>query len=86
MKIFTALFCLILSTSALAQPVGASKYGYLTKEDQKHFKNDIMEGKNQLERIDLNVKEINNLHTKIKTMEADIILLKKEIDLLKSKK
>ena len=73
----------IFSSFAFAQtPVN---YGYLKKEDQKYFKNDSMEGNNQYERIDLNVKEINKLHGEIINLKSEISSLKEEIEKLKKK-
>lgn len=79
------LLLFTLSLSASAQTT-ASKYGYLSKEDQTFFKNDSMEGNNQFERIDMNVKEINKLHGEIQGLKSEIQLLKNEIDQLKKKK
>jgi cell division protein FtsB len=72
-----------MNTSLL---LAQTDYGYLKKEDQQYFKNDSMEGQNRLERIDANVKEINKLHGEIQSMKADITALKKEVEILKSKK
>jgi cell division protein FtsB len=72
-----------MNTSLL---LAQTDYGYLKKEDQQYFKNDSMEGQNRLERIDANVKEINKLHGEIQSMKADIAALKKEVEILKSKK
>jgi cell division protein FtsB len=69
----------------MAQTSGTD-YGYLKKEEQQYFKNDSMEGQNRLERIDANVKEINKLHGELQSMKADIAALKKEVEMLKSKK
>jgi hypothetical protein len=61
-------------------------YEVLKKEDQQYFKNESFDGKNRLERIDLNVKEINKLHGEIAGMKSEIANLKQEIELLKAKK
>lgn len=58
---------------------------YLKPEDQKFFKNDSMEGKNQLERIDANVKEINRLHGEISMLKSEIANLKTQVEELKKK-
>lgn len=83
MKLIIALCCTYL-ISALAND--KTDYGYLNKEDQQFFKNDIMDGSNQRERLDSNVKEINKLHGEINSMKAEILQIKKEIEELKSKK
>ncbi len=69
----------LLSTSVFAQE-------YLKAEDQKYYKNDIMEGNNQRERIDMNVKEINKMHGLMAGMRAEIDALKAEVEELKKKK
>lgn len=79
MKIF-------LLTLTLCVPALAVDYGYLKKEDQKYFQNDIMEGNNQRERIDLNVIQINKLMGEMESMKADIQKLKSEVEMLKAKK
>ncbi len=77
------IFCLLmLSSAALAE----NKYGYLTAEDQKYYKNDSMDGNNQRERIDSSVKEINRLHGEINSLKAELQLMRKEIDELKKPK
>lgn len=75
------LLSLIFTTTVMAQ----KNFGYLQKEDQKYFKNDMMEGNNQYERIDLNVKEINKLHGEINSLKSEISQLKEEIEKLKKK-
>ena len=60
-------------------------YGYLTKENQPYFKNESFTGNSQIERVDLNVKEINKLHGEINTLKMELSLLKKEIEELKKK-
>ena len=82
MKLF--LFALILTSSALA--FETKDYGYLTKENQPYFKNESFEGNNQVERVDLNVKEINKLHGEINNLKSEIEVLKKELIELKKKK
>jgi hypothetical protein len=77
------LFLIVLiSSSAFAQ----NKFGYLSQEDQKYFKNDSFEGQNKMERIDLNVKEINKLHGEIIALKKEMSKMKEEIDALKNKK
>lgn len=61
-------------------------YGYLKASDQKFYKNDSMEGNNQFERIDMNVKEINKLHGEVATLKAELQKLKSEVELIKAKK
>lgn len=61
-------------------------FGYLTNENQPYFKNESLTGNNQVERVDLNVKEINKLHGEINNLKTEITLLKKEIEELKKKK
>ena len=76
------LICLMLSSSAFA----LNKYGQLTKEDQKYYQNDSMDGKNQFERIDSTVAEINKLHGEIASMKMELQQLRKEVDELKKGK
>ncbi len=78
---FFMILCLI-SFSAIAQ----DNYGYLKPEDQKHFKNDSLDGKNKWERIDANVAEINRLHGTIAEMKMEIAKLKADVEELKKKK
>lgn len=83
MKLITALCCIYMLTAVANDK---TDYGYLKKEDQQFFKNDSMDGNNQRERLDGNVKEINKLHGEINSMKAEILLMKQEIEQLKSKK
>ena len=76
------LCLLLLSSFALAE----NKFGYLSPEDQKFYKNDIMEGNNQRERIDSLVKEANKIYGEISLMKAEIQTLKKEVEELKKAK
>jgi hypothetical protein len=78
------IFCLLLCSGAFA--FETKDYGYLTKENQPYFKNESFEGNNQVERVDLNVKEINKLHGEIKSLKAEVDLLKKDLIELKKKK
>lgn len=77
------LLCLMLLTSAAH---AVDRYGQLTKEDQKYYKNDSMDGKNQFERIDSAVAEINKLHGEIASMKMEMQQLRKEVDELKKGK
>lgn len=74
---------LVVSSSAFAQH---NMEQYLKSEDQKYFKNDVNEGNNQFERININVKEINKLHGEVASLKAEIQILKKEIAELKKGK
>lgn len=81
--IMKLLLCLMfLASSAHA----VDRYGQLTKEDQKYYKNDSLEGKNQFERIDSAVAEINKLHGEIASMKMEMQQLRKEVDELKKSK
>ena len=79
---FLLIIFLVISSTIWAQ----KDYGYLKKEDQKYFKNDSMEGNNQYERIDLNVKEINKLHAEVAQLKAEMATLKEEVERLKKQK
>jgi peptidoglycan hydrolase CwlO-like protein len=76
------LLFLIVSGSSFA----ADRFGNMTAEDQKYYKNEYGAGMNQLERIDSTVKEINNLHGQIAAMKAEMQIMKKEIEELKKGK
>jgi peptidoglycan hydrolase CwlO-like protein len=76
------LAVLLISISTFA----VDKYGYLTKEDQKYYKNDVLEGNNQRERIDSLVIEINKLHGQLASMKGEIQQLKTEVEQLKKGK
>ncbi len=81
---FKILLCLLfVSGMALAE---TNKNLYLSSEDQKYFKNDVMEGNNQFERINMNVKELNKVHAEVAALKAEIQVMKKEIEELKKKK
>lgn len=82
MKLF--ILCLLFCSAALA--FETKDYGYLTKENQPYFKNESFEGNNQVERVDLNVKEINKLHGEVNNLKSELVLLKKEIEQLKKRK
>lgn len=77
------LLCLFILTSTAH---AVDRYGQLTKEDQKYYKNDSLDGKNQFERIDSAVAEINKLHGEIASMKAEMQQLKKEVEELKKSK
>lgn len=79
MKFFFAL--LVFSSVAIS----ADRFGNLDAEDQKYFKNDMRAGNNQLERIDMNVREINKLHGEIASLKAEVQALKKDVEELKKK-
>lgn len=79
-----ALF-IISSSFALAQ-APTHKTLYLTQEDQKYFNNDVNEGNNTFERININVKEINRLHGELASLKEQIQVIKKELAELKAKK
>lgn len=76
------IYLLILTSNSFAQ----NKFGYLTAEEQKYYKNDSMEGLNQRERIDSTVKEINKLHGEIASLKAQLAIFRKELDDLKKPK
>jgi len=76
-------FCFLFFSSVI---FAETRYGYLTPEDQKYYKNDIMEGNNQRERIDSLVKEVNKLYAELSSVKSEIQLLKKEIEELKKSK
>lgn len=86
MKLIITLICMAIGFSAFATNSGSPSYGTLTPEDQKYYKNESNAGQNQFERIESLVKETNKLHGKIKAMEDDIAILKKEIATLKERK
>lgn len=81
MKVFMMAVLISFTSSVLA-----ADYGYLKKEDQTYYKNDVMEGNNTRERIDSTVKEINKLHGEINSLQAEMKLLKQEVEELKKKK
>lgn len=75
---------LLMMTSTLSMAQGG-KDPYLSTEDQKYYKNDVMEGNNQFERINMNVKEINRIHGELASLKAEVQQLKKEITELKKR-
>lgn len=79
MKILLAL----MFSLPLAQ---ANPYGELTKSDQKYFENEYGEGRNKLERIDLNVKEINKMWAEINSLKTQVKKLQEEIDQVKGQR
>lgn len=64
----------------------AVEFNYLKPEEQKYFKNDSMDGKNQQERIDMNVREINRLYGEVSMLKAEVQRLRAEMDQLKKGK
>ena len=84
MKTISLAFALMLASSAFAADF--DKYGNLTKADQQYYKNDMFEGKNQLERTDSLVKEVNKVYGEMATMKAEIAALKAEVEALKARK
>lgn len=76
------LLLAFMTTSAFA----VDKFGNLTKDDQKYYKNDSMDGLNQRERIDSAVVELNRLNGEMAGMKAEIQQLRKEVDELKKGK
>lgn len=93
MPIILIVVSLLLSTLSMAQPSSRTipapnqgNFGYLKAEDQKYFKNDSMEGRNQLERIDLNVAELNKLHAEIARLKAQMHEMQKSMAELKKNK
>jgi peptidoglycan hydrolase CwlO-like protein len=84
MKTLLIASALMLSFSAFAADF--DKYGNLSKADQQFYKNDSFEGKNQFERTDSLVKEVNKVYGEMATMKAEIAALRAEVELLKNKK
>lgn len=78
MKLFMSL--LLISSFSWAQ---AQMGGYLKPEQQKYYKNDSFEGKNQRERIDSLVVELNKVYGELESMKAEMKVLKKEVEDLK---
>lgn len=81
MKTFLLVLAL-LTTTAFA----VDKFGNLTKDDQKYYKNDSMDGLNQRERIDSAVVELNRVNGEMAAMKSEIQQLRKEVDELKKGK
>ena len=82
MKTSVYLFLVLFSGSLLAQPANVS---YLTAEDQKYYRNDVMDGNNLQERISLDVKEINKLHGLINQLRSEVTALRADVDELKKR-
>jgi len=76
------LFSLLICGYAFAQ---MKTFG-LQDSDQKFYKNDQMEGNNQYERIDMNVKEINKLHGEINVLKEQVKALQADVEKLKASK
>lgn len=79
MKLF--LFLMLFSSLSYAYD-----FGDLKESDQQHFKNEYGQGNNKLERIDLNVKEINKLWGEVKALQKEVNSLKEEITQLKGQR
>jgi hypothetical protein len=84
MKFLSFAFAFMLTSTAFAAEF--DKYGNLGKADQQYYKNDSFEGKNQFERTDSLVKEVNKVYGEMATMKAEIAALRAEVELLKNKK
>lgn len=82
MKVLIFASILFLSQGVLA----VDKFGNLDKEDQKYFSNDSRDGKNQMERIDSNVRQINTMIGEIQQMKREMAQLRAEVDELKAGK
>ena len=77
------LFCL-LTVLAFSRPLLALN-DYLKPEDQPFYQNDA-NGKNNLDRIDSNVKEINRMWGEINTLKNEISLIKEQLAAIKAAK
>lgn len=77
---------LFLSLMLFSSVSYAYDFGDLKESDQKHFKNEFGEGRNKLERIDLNVKEINKLWAEVKKLQSEVNQLKEEVTQLKGQR
>ena len=80
---YLVLFIALSSVQVFAGPANLS---YLTAEDQKYYRNDIMDGNNLQERISMDVKEINKIYGMMAQMKADIAQLQADVEELKKKK
>lgn len=78
MRTLFLLFICSLPTSLLAD-----KY-YLTPDEQPNFQNDS-NGRNDFERIDANVKELNRVVGELNSLKQEVKSLKERIDELESK-
>lgn len=77
----------LIVLSLFSSPVYAQDdFGFLKPEEQKHFKNDSLDGKNKWQRIDANVAEINRLHGMIGELKMEVQKLKADVEELKKKK
>lgn len=74
------LFLLILCAFSL--PSQADKY-YLTPDEQPNFKNDS-NGRNDFERIDANVKELNRVVGEINSLKQEVKALRERVEELES--
>lgn len=82
MKVIFLLSFLIFNTHVRAEEIDP---GYLTVEEQKFYKNNIMEGKNGRQRTDSIVREINKIYSQMESMKSEIESLKNEVEKLKKK-
>jgi hypothetical protein len=62
--------------------VSANSY-YLSDEDQKYYRNNVMEGNNYVERIDSLVKEVNKIYGRLEAQNAEMQALKKDVEAFK---
>lgn len=76
------LFCVILVFSSFAY--AADRFGNLDKKDQAFYSNDSRDGKNQMERIDSNVRQINQMMGEIQSLKSQVSDLKSEVEALKA--
>ena len=74
------LFLFVLCSLSL--PTLADKY-YLTPDEQPNFKNDS-NGRNDFERIDANVKELNRVVGEINSLKQEIKALRERVEDLES--
>ena len=76
-----AFALLFVSASGMAQD-----FNYLKRDEQKYFSNDSQDGKNTMERIDANVREINRLHSVINQLKQELAQVRMDVEELKKKK
>lgn len=69
----------VLAIMLLTLPQAWALNDYLTPEDQPHYQNDS-NGKNNLDRIDANVREINRLWGEIIALKAEVKKLQERLD------
>jgi polyhydroxyalkanoate synthesis regulator phasin len=63
-----------------------AQFGQLSPDDQKMFRNDSRDGKNHLDRIDDNVRQINKLMQEISDLRTRVQILEKKVNQLENKK